>query len=123
MTLIKILLLGGIVVFGAVAYRSSGSAVHRAMWRLGAAAVLVLAAGGVLFPDAVTSVANAVGVGRGADLVLYVLAIAFMITVVTIFRRTAELERRTTLLTRELALLRADIDIDIDVDRQQPGPS
>ncbi len=111
MTLIKLLLLCGVAVFAVLAYRSGGSATQRAVWRIGASLVLVLAVVSVLLPEVVTSVANAVGVGRGADLVLYVLAIAFLISVVTLFRRLAELDRRTTSLVREIALLRADRDL------------
>jgi hypothetical protein len=53
-------------------------------------------------------VAHVVGVGRGADLLLYLLAVCFLLTVTVLFRRIAELEQRCVTLTRTLALVEAE---------------
>ena len=45
-----------------------------------------------------------VGIGRGADLILYGLVVAFFGFVVTTFRRFREMETRYTRLARRLAL-------------------
>jgi small membrane protein len=104
MPIIKLLLLGGIAIFGILAFRGGQSAAHRAFWRLGGLVVIVAAALSVLFPDSLTSIAQEVGVSRGSDLLLYVLVVSFLLVVVTIFRRIGELEQRHTDLVRKVAI-------------------
>jgi small membrane protein len=104
MTLIKLLLLVAIAVFGLLALRGSRRAIHKVLWRGYVVVVVVAAALSVLFPDVLTTVAEAVGVGRGADLLLYVLVVTFMLVSVVLFRRLAELERRYTEVARSVAL-------------------
>jgi hypothetical protein len=58
----------------------------------------------VLFPGALTWVANRLGVGRGADLVLYIVTVAFMLVSVVLFRRLSSLERRYVTLARAQAI-------------------
>lgn len=108
--LIKLLLLAGIAVVAVMAMRGRSSAGHRAFWRLSGTVVLLAGAGSVLFPESLTKVAQAVGVGRGVDLILYVLVVAFLLVTVILFRRIGELERRVTLLIRELAIHQAERD-------------
>ena len=103
-TLIKLLLLTAIVVVGLLAFRGSTKPIHKVMWRAYVALVLVAAALAVLFPDVLTTLANQVGVGRGADLLLYVLVVTFLLVSVVLFRRLAALERRYTQLARTLVL-------------------
>ena len=107
MTVIKILLLAAILLVGFLAFRGSRKALHTVLWR--AYVVLVVTGAGlsVLFPDALTEVANVVGIGRGADLLLYVLVVTFMLVSVVLFRRVSELERRYTDLARAMAVQRA----------------
>ncbi|MDQ6716354.1 MAG: DUF2304 domain-containing protein [Actinomycetota bacterium] len=61
----------------------------------------------MLFPDAVTRVALLVGVGRGTDLVLYLLCLAFALVSVSLFLRLNEIHDRYVELARRLALLEA----------------
>ena len=44
------------------------------------------------------------GVGRGADLLLYALVVAFLISILSEFRRNTRLERQITQLARRVAL-------------------
>ncbi len=104
MTLIKLLLLMAIMVIGLLAFRGSTKPIHKVMWRGYVALVLVAAALAVLFPDVLTTLANQVGVGRGADLLLYVLVVTFLLVSVVLFRRLSVLERRYTHLARTLAV-------------------
>lgn len=104
MTVIKILLLAAIVVIGLLAFRGSQRPIHRVLWRAYVVLVLVAAALAVVFPDTLTTVANLVGVGRGADLVLYLLVVTFMLVCVVLFRRLSALERRYTQLARAMAV-------------------
>ena len=104
MTLIKLLLLAAIVVFGLLAFRGSRKAIHTVLWRAYVVLVVLTAGLSVVFPDALTGVANALGIGRGADLLLYVLVVTFMFVSVVFFRRLNELERRYTQLARAVAI-------------------
>jgi hypothetical protein len=58
----------------------------------------------VLFPDFSTILANRLGVGRGADLVMYVSIPVLFYTVFRLRIRTERLSRDLTDLTRALAL-------------------
>jgi hypothetical protein len=105
--LIKLLLLTALAVVGYFAVRGSRRALHRVVWRAGVVVALVAAVVTVVFPDALTWVANKVGVGRGADLLLYMVTIALMLVSVVLFRRLADLERKYVALARALAIQQA----------------
>ena len=63
--------------------------------------------------------ANLVGVGRGTDLLLYVLVLMFLVFVYTQSRRNSAQQRRLTLLARRIALLDAlEHDTSADDDDQ-----
>ncbi|MEW1958976.1 DUF2304 domain-containing protein [Kineococcus sp. NPDC059986] len=104
MLAIQVLLIAVVLVVGAVLVRSTANARHQAVRRLLLAALVALAVASILVPTAVTSVANLVGVGRGADLLLYGLVIAFLGFVVSSYRRARHLEETVTELARRLAL-------------------
>jgi hypothetical protein len=109
---IKLLLLAAIAFVGYYAVRGSRRALHRAIWRAFVCLALAGAALSVVFPDSLSWIANKVGVGRGADLLLYVLTIAFMLVSVVLFRRLADLERKYVTLARTLAIREARVDED-----------
>jgi hypothetical protein len=65
----------------------------------------------VVFPQGATRAANKVGVGRGADLVIYVALVALFYALFRLLLRIERTDRRLTELVRELAIserLRAD---------------
>lgn len=64
---------------------------------------------GVLRPDDLTRVANHVGVGRGADLLLYGLLVSAVFVVVNTGLRFRAVEHRITGLVRALALHEAEL--------------
>jgi small membrane protein len=115
--IIKILLIAGAIAFGFLFVRRPGAGGHLALRRVLGLMVVVGGIFAVLFPEAVTAVANAVGVGRGTDLVLYVLVMVFLFTSVSLYQRISTLDEQITQLTRHLALLTARED---PVD-QKPG--
>jgi hypothetical protein len=63
----------------------------------------------VVRPNDLTRVAHLVGVGRGADLVLYALVVAFTFSVVNFYLRQRELKQRITQLARAVALREAEL--------------
>lgn len=102
--IIKVLLVLSIVVVALVLMRDEGSARRLALGRLATLGFVACGVAAVLAPDLVTQLANAVGVGRGADLLLYALVVAFLFSSVAQRRRMRALDERIAQLTRELAL-------------------
>ncbi|HET7275112.1 MAG TPA: DUF2304 domain-containing protein [Longimicrobiaceae bacterium] len=108
--IIKVLLVAAILAFGYVAVRGRPSARHLALRRGLASAVLVFGLVAVLVPQTVTWAANRVGVGRGTDLVLYVLAVSFLLVTATLMQRLTDLERKYVVLARRIAIGEAATD-------------
>jgi small membrane protein len=84
-----------------------GGARHQAIRRILLVLFVVAAAASVFFPQVLTWLANLVGIGRGTDLLLYVMVIAFLGFAATTYRRFRLLEQDITQLARKLALLEA----------------
>lgn len=61
----------------------------------------------VVRPDLSTRLANLVGVGRGADLLLYLLVVAFLFASINTYLKFRDLEVRLTRLARRLAVSEA----------------
>lgn len=72
--------------------------------------VLLLGVFAVFYPDKTTTIANSLGVGRGADLLLYTTVICFCAALVIIYGRFRKLDERYTEMVRELALLRHEVE-------------
>ena len=71
---------------------------------LGHLTVLATAAVGILWPGATQVAAEALGIGRGADVVLYLSVLALLAISFYFHARTADLQRQVTELVRQLAL-------------------
>ena len=109
--IIKVLLVLSIVAVAIVVMRGEGSARRTALGRLASLAFVACGVLAVLAPDLVTKLANAVGVGRGTDLVLYALVVAFLFSTVAVRRRFRHQDDRIAQLTRELALRSASPEV------------
>lgn len=108
--IIKLLLLAAIAVVGWYSLRGGQRALHRVIWRAYVVGILVAAVLSTLFPQWLTWLANRVGVGRGADLLLYVLVVTFGLVSVILFRRLDTLERKYVALARSVAIAEAAQD-------------
>jgi hypothetical protein len=83
----------------------------------------------VFFPRLVTEAANLVGVGRGTDLVLYLLAVMFCFYVVNDYLRGHESRNQVHKLARRIAVLEAlerygvvrDTPVPAETHRAQPA--
>ncbi len=84
-----------------------GGARHQAIRRILLLLFVVAAGSSVFFPQAWTFVAGLLGVGRGADLLLYITVLAFLGFAATTYRRFRSVERDLTELARQLALATA----------------
>jgi hypothetical protein len=69
--------------------------------------VVGAAAGAIARPDWTNQFAHALGIGRGADVVLYLFALAFIAAAFGFYARTVRLERQVTALVGKLAQLEA----------------
>jgi small membrane protein len=117
---IRIVLILAVAIGGGALMRSSGDARHQAVRRLMLLGFIVLAIASVLYPKLLTQVAGWVGVGRGTDLVLYLLFVLVLGSMATTYRRFRDLEQQITLLTRRLALDEAVLP-EQSTRRMQPG--
>jgi hypothetical protein len=103
-SIIQVLLIAGVL---AIAWRLLAGSGQRtqALRRLGLLLLLALVVYSIIDPSKTwTGLARALGVGRGADLILYGLAIAFFGFVVTTYKRFRAMETRYTRLARRIAL-------------------
>lgn len=62
----------------------------------------------VVYPDTTTRIARAVGIYRGADLLVYSAVLTFIVGFYVVSLRLRQMSREITVLTRELALLEAE---------------
>lgn len=76
--------------------------------KIGVILLLIFAVFSVANPEFTNRIAHSVGIGRGADLLLYFMTVAFIGSTLNQYIRNREFEHRTTLLAREIALLRAE---------------
>lgn len=105
--IIKLLLILGLLTAAALAIRGKTSATQRAVIRLGTCCLLGLGVVAFLFPQTVTLIANAVGVTRGTDLILYILVVAFLLSSIDLYRKLHELEDQYVDLVRQMAITEA----------------
>lgn len=70
---------------------------------------LVIAIAAIIVPDALTDLANILGVGRGADLLLYLMAVGFVYATLDTRLRISDLDDRVAAVIQDLALLRAEL--------------
>jgi len=101
--LIQLLLIVVVIVVAARLLRGRGARTQ-AVRRLGLVFFAALAVWSILFPSVWNQFAKLVGVGRGTDMVLYALVVAFLSFTLTTYLRFRDLETRYTTLARRLAL-------------------
>lgn len=68
------------------------------------ALVWLAAATAIIWPGVTGSVAKVLGIGRGADLLLYCSVVVMMIGFLMVYTRLRRMRRELTLLVRELAI-------------------
>jgi hypothetical protein len=123
---VQIALVAAVVVGSLALMRGGTNARHLAIRRILLLGFAATAAASVFFPVLLTRVARLLGIGRGTDLVLYALIVAFMAFVATAAQRHRRTEESITRLARRMALNEApDIRSAVreagqDTDRNQP---
>lgn len=123
--MIKIVLGVGLFVVVVSAIRNRNTMRFRAWKKLMFAFFALLAIAFVVFPDISNDMAQAVGVGRGADLLLYLLVVAFLFVSVNTYLKFRDYDDVITKLARRLAIEEAcrryDIDDPVDPDGASAG--
>lgn len=102
--IIQVLLLlasAGLIVFFVTNRRTARA---KAWVKIGFVVFVVFMVYGIIRPQDLTWVANQIGVGRGTDLVLYVLIVGFAFTTISTYIRFREHELRFARLARVIAL-------------------
>jgi hypothetical protein len=102
--MIKLLLVVGLVVVAVSMLRNRNTIRFRAGKKLLLGAFAVLAVLAVAFPDWLNDVAKSVGVGRGADLLLYGLIVAFLFVAMNTYLKFKDYDIVLTRLSRRIAV-------------------
>jgi hypothetical protein len=115
--LIQVILMVVVLAVVARLFQSRGAR-SQAIRRIGLLLFSAFAVVSILFPTVWNGIAHFVGVGRGTDMVLYALVVAFLSFTVTTYLRFRDLEMRYTKLARRLALDEVEHD-----QRPSDGPT
>lgn len=107
MIIVQFLLIAAFLFLFYVAIRSRTAHSVSASKKLLFFALMFVLVVAVLAPGLVTSAANLVGVGRGTDLVLYLMAVAFGFYVVNDYLRGQDAQNQLHRLARRIAVLEA----------------
>jgi len=107
MIMIQVLLIGGVVaVLGWFLMNPRSQQVH-AWIKILAAAFTAFGVVMIISPNTSNRIAHAIGVGRGADLLLYSLAVAFVYLIFSLYTRGKDEQAKFEQLARTVALLEA----------------
>jgi hypothetical protein len=106
--MIKFLLVPALVLAVVISLRSRASLRGQARRKILAVLTVICGVVAVIVPDLMQALADFVGVTRGTDLLLYVLAIVLIYLVGSTGARFREQESRLTRLSREVALAEAE---------------
>ncbi|SJN13360.1 POSSIBLE CONSERVED MEMBRANE PROTEIN [Leucobacter sp. 7(1)] len=120
MTLFQFLLIAAVIVAATLAVRFLPGERSLALKRIFAILFVIAAVVAILFPGALTSVANFFGIGRGTDLLLYLFIVAMLIFATATVRAKARSDARVSELARAVALMEARI-IEGQDDPQSPS--
>lgn len=107
MTPFQLLLIVVVAIAAVFALRLLSGDRSLAIKRLLAILLAVAALLAIMFPQALTWVANLVGIGRGADLLLYLFVIGSIVFALASVRARARQDARVTDLARAVALMEA----------------
>lgn len=107
--LIQLILVVSVLALMVLFVRSSGAIYVQASKRIALVLFAIANVYAVMRPDDVTAVARVLGVGRGTDLVLYALVVAFMAGMFSFYQRFRVVDRRYTELARTVAIREAEL--------------
>ncbi len=104
--IIRVLLLAALAAIGYMVFlRRSRFPVHIVL----VFAMLAIAGTAVLFAEKTDIIAAWFGVGRGVDLITYLVLVSLLYTVTHYYTKFVDIEQQLTQLVREMAILRAEV--------------
>jgi hypothetical protein len=106
--LIQYLLIAAVVMLLVFFLRNHGTTRAAAGVKIGFVLFLVFGVVTVIRPEELSKLATLLGVGRGTDLLLYVLVVGFGFATINTYLRFKELELRYARLARAIALSDAE---------------
>lgn len=89
-------------------YRAMHGRVIRRLWAI-RVLIWIGAGAAIYWPQEVTRLARAVGIERGADLLLYLSVLAFIATSLYLYARCVRLQQQITQIVRHIAIEEAQI--------------
>ena len=107
--LIQFVLVLAVLIVLFVFVRSSNAIYVQASKRIALILFAIANVYAVMRPDDLTAVARVLGVGRGTDLVLYALVVAFTAGMFSMYQRFRVVDRRYTELARTVAIREAEV--------------
>jgi hypothetical protein len=107
--LIQFILVLAVMVILYVFVRSAGAVYVQASKRIGLVLFAIANVYAVMRPNDLSVIAHFLGVGRGTDLVLYALVVAFMAGMFSMYQRFRVVDRRYTELARTVAIREAEL--------------
>jgi hypothetical protein len=107
--LIQFVLVLAVLIILVVFIRGSNAVYVQASKRIALVLFAVVNVYAVMRPDDLTAIAHVLGVGRGTDLVLYALVVAFMAGMFSMYQRFRLVDRRYTELARTVAIREAEV--------------
>jgi small membrane protein len=109
MNWIQALLILSVLALLVYLLRSRRSARSKAWVKVGYVLFVITSVYAILRPDDTTVIANWVGVDRGADLITYMVIIAFAFTTLSTYMRFKDIELKYARLARAVALQSARV--------------
>jgi len=92
-------------------FSTQNTSTKRQAWgKLVALILLVFAVITVLFPNLTNDIAHKVGVGRGADLLLYCVTLVFLVSLLSNYLHRQNDQKKVEKLARRIAILEANQD-------------
>jgi hypothetical protein len=107
MMVIQLILIAAIL-YVLISFLSSRNSSHTQAWKkialmiIGLTAIVL-----ILSPNLLDGIAHLLGVGRGADLLLYVLTVAFVFQQLSNYIKTKEEQKKIVILARKIAISEA----------------
>jgi len=105
---IQLILILGFLIFLFRVLANPGSHQLRAWTKIVVILFVLAAILAILFPDTTNTIANWMGVKRGADLLLYLLTLAFIFAIFYGYIQSKRLQKRIVSLARKIAIIEAN---------------
>jgi len=109
MSFFQFLLIAVVVLAAVLAVRFLPGERSLALKRIYAICFSLAAILAIIFPSALTAIANFFGIGRGTDLLLYISIVMMLLFAVSMVRAKARSDARVTELARAVALMEARV--------------